>query len=49
VNPELTPSELKELLVETCKPVENIKDMVRSGGMVNAYGAVKKARDFGKR
>ncbi|MFB0519525.1 MAG: S8 family peptidase [Acidobacteriota bacterium] len=49
VNPDLTPSELKELLVETCQPVESIGDTVRSGGMVNAYQAVMKAQEMGKR
>ena len=49
VNPDLTPSELKELLVESCQPVESIGDMVRSGGMVNAYRAVTRAREIGKR
>ncbi|TKJ31079.1 hypothetical protein CEE39_07660 [bacterium (candidate division B38) B3_B38] len=49
VNPELTPFELKELLVESCQPVESIGDMVRSGGVVNAYRAVKKAMEIRKR
>ncbi len=49
VNPNLTPSEFKELLVESCKPAESIRDMVRSGGMVNAYQAVTKAQEMGKK
>jgi subtilisin family serine protease len=44
VNPNLTATELKKVILDSATPVEALKGKVRCGGVVNAYRAVKLAR-----
>lgn len=46
VNPELTPSEIRRILIETATPIESLGGITESGGAVNIYGAVKMAIDY---
>jgi subtilisin family serine protease len=46
VNPDLSPSEIREILIGTATPLESLKGITESGGAVNIYGAVKKAIDM---
>jgi hypothetical protein len=46
VNPDLSPSEIREILIETAIPLESLKGKTESGGAVNIYGAVKKSIDM---
>ena len=45
VNPALTASQLKQILVRTAKPLPALQGKVKSGGIVDAYAAVKAAKD----
>lgn len=43
LRPDLSAVGLKEMLVESAVPLEPLKDRVRSGGVINAYAALKRA------
>ena len=43
VRPKLTAVQLKEILIKSVTPLDSLKDKIASGGVVNAYRAVKLA------
>lgn len=44
VNAKLTARELKRILMDTARPLSTLRGKIGSGGMVDAYAAVKKAQ-----
>jgi subtilisin family serine protease len=48
VNPDLTPAELKELLVTSADQLRWLEGITESGSSINAYNAVIAARDFSR-
>jgi len=45
INPALTGKQLKQILISTAKPLPALQGKVKSGGIVDAYAAVKAAKD----
>lgn len=41
VDPSLSAVEIKEIIVKSVQPIENIKELCISGGMVNIYNSIK--------
>jgi subtilisin family serine protease len=45
VNPALTAVQLKQILISTAKPIPALRGKIKSGGIVDAYAAVKAAKE----
>lgn len=44
--PELTPLELKNILMKSAKPNKNLQGMMRSAGVINLNSALKEAQEY---
>jgi subtilisin family serine protease len=44
--PELTPVELKNILMKSAKPNKNLQGMMRSAGVINLNSALKEAQEY---
>jgi subtilisin family serine protease len=46
VCPDLSPKQVKEIIIESATPVNSLRGKIESGGVVDAYNAVKTALQF---
>lgn len=44
--PELSPSQIKELVINTATPVESLEFVCRAGGIVNMKKSIKKGKEM---
>ena len=47
--PKLTATQIKEILIKSVRPADNLKDRCTSGGIIDALQAVKLATEYKKR
>ena len=47
--PKLTATQIKEILIKSVRPADNLKDRCTSGGIIDALQAVKLAIEYKKR